>query len=112
MAKHEFDAILLHGYTHRFPRQIIRGKKRHNYKVILRAEFAEMPRRAFNWKSIPRKIYLGRIHDSCRTSVLPQAAIMAEEHGPDLLRYLDAERMVFSRRTKLIINRRVFKRSG
>jgi glycosyltransferase involved in cell wall biosynthesis len=58
MAEQKFDAILLHGYTHRFARQIIRGKKTHNYKVILRAEFTEMPRRAFNWKSIPRKMYL------------------------------------------------------
>lgn len=58
MSSHQFDVILLHGYTHKFARQIIRNKRRHGYKVILRGEFTEMPRRVFDWKRVPRKVYL------------------------------------------------------
>lgn len=53
-----FDVILLHGYTHKFARQLVRKKRRYGYKVILRGEFTEMSRRSFNWKRIPRKLYL------------------------------------------------------
>jgi len=58
MGRHDFDVILLHGYTHKFARQIIKSKRRYGYKVILRAEFTEMPRKSFDWKSVPRKMYL------------------------------------------------------
>ena len=58
MESHQFDVILLHGYTHKFARQIIRRKRHHGYRVILRAEFTEMPRSTFRWKKLPRKAYL------------------------------------------------------
>ena len=48
MERHKFDVVLMHGYTQKFARQIIREKRNHDYKIILRGEFTEMPRSAVN----------------------------------------------------------------
>jgi glycosyltransferase involved in cell wall biosynthesis len=58
LEEHKFDIVLLHGYTHRFARQLIRLKSKYGYKVILRGEFTEMPRRKAGLRSIARRIYL------------------------------------------------------
>ena len=54
----QFDVVLLHGYTHKFARQLVRRKQKYGYTVILRGEFTEMPRRSLDWKKLPRKAYL------------------------------------------------------
>ena len=58
MSERRLDVTLLHGYTHKFARQIIRGRQKFGYQVILRGEFTEMPRRAYSWKSLARTVYL------------------------------------------------------
>lgn len=56
--KEDFDVVLLHGYTHAFARQVIRLKHKHHYKVILRGEFTDMPRRPGRLKNLVRNLYL------------------------------------------------------
>jgi len=52
------DVVILHGYTHRFARQLIRNKRKYDYKVILRGEFTEMPRRSSGLRSLAKRLYL------------------------------------------------------
>jgi glycosyltransferase involved in cell wall biosynthesis len=54
----DLDVVVLHGYTHRFARQLIRLKSKYGYKVILRGEFTEMARRATGFRSVAKRIYL------------------------------------------------------
>lgn len=58
LAGHQFDAVLIHGYMHAFARQLIRNKNRFGYKVIMRGEFTDMPRRKFGLRDIVRSVYL------------------------------------------------------
>lgn len=58
LAREKFDIVLLHGYTHVFARQLIRNAKKYGFKVILRGEFTDMPRRSMGWKNIARQLYL------------------------------------------------------
>ncbi len=58
LGKNKFDVVLIHGYTHRFARQLIRAKKKYGYKIVLRGEFTEMPRRWMDWKRVLRESYL------------------------------------------------------
>ena len=53
-----FDVIVLHGYTHRFARQLIRLKHKYGYRIVLRGEFTEMPRRTNGIRSIAKRLYL------------------------------------------------------
>ena len=52
------DVVILHGYTHRFARQLLRLKSKYGYKVILRGEFTEMPRRSVGVRSLAKRVYL------------------------------------------------------
>lgn len=58
LEEQRLDVVLLHGYTHRFARQLIRLKARYGYKVILRGEFTEMPRRKAGIRSLAKRVYL------------------------------------------------------
>jgi len=56
-ASERFDCILLHGYTHRFARQICQGKQRNGYRIVLRGEFTDR-RGQGTVKSLLRNAYL------------------------------------------------------
>ena len=58
LEKYRFDIILIHGYTHRFARQLVRLKAKFDYKIILRGEFTEMARRPLGIRSLAKRIYL------------------------------------------------------
>jgi glycosyltransferase involved in cell wall biosynthesis len=58
LEEQKLDVVILHGYTHRFARQLIRLKRKYGYKVILRGEFTEMPRREAGLRSIAKRVYL------------------------------------------------------
>ncbi len=58
LEEQRLDVVILHGYTHRFARQLIRLKARYGYKVILRGEFTEMPRRKAGIRSLAKRVYL------------------------------------------------------
>lgn len=53
-----FDVVLLHGYTHFFVLQILVNARHFGYKVILRGEFSELPRKRSPWKRTFRDIFL------------------------------------------------------
>ncbi len=58
LPEYRFDVIVLHGYTHRFARQLVRLKKKYGYKIVLRGEFTDMPRRAKGFRSVAKRLYL------------------------------------------------------
>ena len=58
LVEKQFDVVVLHGYTHRFARQLARLKRRYGYKIVLRGEFTEMPRRSPGPRSFAKRIYL------------------------------------------------------
>jgi glycosyltransferase involved in cell wall biosynthesis len=58
LQEYRFDVIVLHGYTHRFARQLVRLKNKYGYKIVLRGEFTEMPRRTKGLRSIAKRLYL------------------------------------------------------
>lgn len=56
--KERFNAVLLHGYTHRFSRQVLCARRKFGFRVVLRGEFSDMPRRRKRWKGWVRELYL------------------------------------------------------
>lgn len=53
------DVVLLHGYMHRFARQVLAHKRRFGYRVVLRAEFTEMRRSSRTLlRGLARNVYL------------------------------------------------------
>ena len=58
LRENSIDVILLHGYMHKFSRQLIRKKKKYGFKVILRAEFTDMGKSRWNLRAIARVLYL------------------------------------------------------
>ena len=53
----KFDCVLLHGYMPAFSRQLIRYKKRNNYRIILRGEFSDLNHKK-DFRGIAREFYL------------------------------------------------------
>lgn len=54
----KLDVVILHGYTHRFARQLIRLKRKYGYKIVLRGEFTEMSSRNDRLRRVARRLYL------------------------------------------------------
>ena len=58
LAKERFDVVVLHGYTHKFARQLVRLKRKFCFKLVLRGEFTDMPRRSTGLIDIVRNMYI------------------------------------------------------
>ncbi len=70
LAEQQFDLVFLHGYTHRYARQLIRRRKRFRYNIVLRGEFTNMPLPGRRWwKDLLKQQYLkwfyGRVDHFC-----------------------------------------------
>jgi len=44
ISAHHFDAVMIHGYTHGFERQVVRAARANGVKVVMRGEFSDVPR--------------------------------------------------------------------
>jgi glycosyltransferase involved in cell wall biosynthesis len=69
LERKRFDVVLIHGYMHRFERQLVRASSRFGYRVVLRGEFSDQRKHSFNWRRYPRYLYLrwfyGRVDHFC-----------------------------------------------
>ena len=58
--RRRFDVVMIHGYTHRFERQVVRAARANGVRTVMRGEFSDVPRRrAPNiLKVLARDLYL------------------------------------------------------
>ncbi|HVN40832.1 MAG TPA: glycosyltransferase family 4 protein [Myxococcota bacterium] len=92
--REHFDAVLVHGYSARFERQVLRIARAAGVRTLLRGEFAEVipfdGRSA--WKSVLRTIYLRRLY-----SRIDAFCHLGEEGRIHLVRHgVPGDKMFFS----------------
>lgn len=58
--RQRFDVVMIHGYTHRFERQIARAARANGVRTLMRGEFSDVPRREAQSavRTLARDLYL------------------------------------------------------
>lgn len=58
--RRNFDVVMIHGYTHRFERQIVRAARANGVRTLMRGEFSDVPRQSAPSaaKTLSRDLYL------------------------------------------------------
>jgi len=60
LARERFDAVMTHGYTHRFERQVVRAARANGLRTLIRGELTDVPpfRRRGLARGVARDLYL------------------------------------------------------
>jgi len=88
----DFDWVFIQGYTHGFERQVAGLAGSMKYKVLMRGEFTDVPRRSGRLKPLLRDLYLSWFyrHVDAFCYIGKEARLHLEQRG------IPAERMFFS----------------